>query len=57
MNRHRTYWSVMGMEPNTEQSQKSKDFEEFREHVKTMLCKYDSTDVLTVVRKVYEEEK
>lgn len=55
MNRHRTYWSVMGIEPNPEQSQKSKDFEEFREHVKTMLCKYDSTDVLTVVRKVYEE--
>ena len=57
MNRHRAYWSVMGVESNQEKSVKQKHFEELEKKLTTMLNMYDKTEVLTLVREVYEVNK
>lgn len=43
----------MGIEPSS--SLKQKDFIEFEHNLKIMLGKYGSTEVLTLIRKTYEE--
>lgn len=54
MNRHKTYWSVMGNEPQ-EKTAKQEDIEKFAEHLKIMFGKYDKQEVLTLVRNIFLE--
>lgn len=56
MNKHRAYFSVMGIEPS-EKSVKQEKFEEFDKQLRIMLNMFDQTEVLTLIRKVYEEVK
>lgn len=54
MNKHKAYWSQMH-DINTEPTAKSIHFNEFETKLRTLLNMYDSTEVLSIVRKVYEE--
>ena len=46
----------MGIEPS-EKSVKQEKFEEFDKQLRIMLNMFDQTEVLTLIRKVYEEVK
>lgn len=56
MNRHRSNWSVMGIEPNNCLSVKQEDFKKFEHQLKILIGKYGKSEVLTAVRLVYESE-
>jgi hypothetical protein len=54
MNKHQAYWSVMGNEPS-EKSVKTEDLQKLEKQLKVLFNKYDKTEILSLVRKVYEE--
>ena len=54
MNKHQAYWSAMGNEPSKD-SVKNQDFKKLQEQLEIMFNKYDKTEILTLVRKTYEE--
>ena len=56
MNRHKTYWSTMGNEPQ-EKTSKQEDIEKFTKHLKIMFGKYDKQEVLTLVRNIFLESE
>ena len=56
MNRHKSNWSVMGVEPNSCPSVKQEDFKKLENQLKILIGKYGKTEVLTAVRLVYESE-
>jgi len=43
MNRHKSNWSVMGIEPS--KTVRQMDFENFEQSVKIMMGKYGTTDM------------
>lgn len=47
----------MGVEPKQEKSIKQQHFEELERKLTTMLNMYDKTEVLTLIREVYEVNK
>lgn len=55
MNRHKSNWSLMGLEPNTEQSQQSKDYEKLRIDLKHMVNRFGFDEVVRELRKIKEE--
>lgn len=59
MNRHRANWSAMH-DAGQEESQISKDFNEFRKQVRIFAGKYSLTDATSIIRsivkEIYEEE-
>ena len=56
MNRHKSNWSVMGIEPNPLHSVKQEDFKKLERQLKILIGKYGKHEVLTAVRLVYESE-
>ncbi len=46
MNRHRANWSLMGIEPSTEQSQLSKDYEKLRIDLNLMVNRFGFDEVV-----------
>ena len=54
MNKHKAYWSQMH-DANTEPSVKSLHFNELEVKLRTLLNMYDKTEVLSLVRNVYQE--
>lgn len=53
MNKKRLYWSVMGNEPQ-ERSARKEDFEKFERTLNIMFGKYGTTDVLSTMRRTYD---
>jgi len=56
MNRHRANWSLMGIEPSTEQSQISKDYEKLRSDLNLMVNRFGFDEVVKELRKVKEND-
>ena len=53
MNKKRLYWSVMGNEPQ-ERSARKEDFENFERTLNIMFGKYGTFDVLSTMRRTYD---
>ena len=53
MNKKRLYWSVMGNEPQ-ERSARKEDFENFERTLNIMFGKYGTTEVLSTMRRTYD---
>ena len=56
MNKHRNYYSVMGIEPS-EKSVSQEKFEAFENQLRIMFGMFDSTEVISSVKKIYDEVK
>jgi len=56
MNRHRAYWSVMGIEPS-EDNYRQERTEKLRQELKRLIDIHGKDKVTTAIRKIYEEEK
>jgi hypothetical protein len=54
MNKHKSNWSAMGLEPSP--SVKEEDFKKFEHQLRILIGKYGARDVLTAVRTLYEKE-
>lgn len=61
MNRHKAYWSAMGIEPNQEKSTEQIDFEKFNKQIKIMVGKYGATKTFVsyrnTLKQIQEEDK
>lgn len=55
MNKHKAYWSTMGLEP-TENENRKDDFARFEKALKIMIGKYGKTETLSLVRQILEQE-
>ncbi|HSN66737.1 MAG TPA: hypothetical protein VLS94_08855 [Fusibacter sp.] len=55
MNKHRAFWSAMGIEPSQEKSVVQTDFENFEKQIKIMVGKYGATRTVSLVRNVIVE--
>ena len=56
MNKHKSNWSAMGIEPRKSPSVKQEDFQKLEHQLKILIGKYGGTEVLTVVRLLWERE-
>ena len=56
MNKHKSNWSAMGIEPRESPSVKQEDFEKLEHQLKILIGKYGGTEVLTAVRLLWERE-
>ncbi len=56
MNRHRAYWSAMGLEPSTEQSQLSKEYERLRKELQWMIGRFGKDEVVKELIRIIESE-
>lgn len=54
MNKYKSNWSVMGLEPSP--SVKQEDFQKLEHQLKILIGKYGGTEVLTAVRLLWERE-
>lgn len=60
MNRHKAYWSVMGNEPNIEQSVSSKKHDRHKEQLLKMINQYNGdgvNEILKIIREIMEENR
>lgn len=56
MNKHRAYFSAMGIEPS-EKSVKQEKFEELEKQLRIMMNMFSAEEVLSTVRNIYMEVK
>jgi len=54
MNKHKSNWSAMGLEPSP--SVKQEDFQKLEHQLNILIGKYGGTEVLTAVRLLWEKE-
>ena len=55
MNRHRDNWSVMGIEPRTEE--KALSYAELKQRFEHLIAIWGFSDVASELRKIHEEQK
>lgn len=53
MNRHRAYWSVMGVEPGTHRQEMR---EKLKDELNRLVCIHGMDNVITAIRKMKERE-
>lgn len=54
MNRHRNNWSVMGIEPRTEE--KALSYAELKKRLEHLIAIWGFSDVANELRKIHEED-
>ena len=54
MNKHKSNWSAMGLEPSP--SVKQEDFQKLEHQLKILIGKYGEREVLSAVRLLWERE-
>jgi len=57
MNRHRAYWSAMGLEPAEVESVKARQLRESREKIQKIVYIIGFDETANILRKIYEESK